>query len=105
MENKVNLDVKYILLTKFRDNIVLPVYERLELVFTKNPSNIDLSNDFANIAPKLLQSVLILASVNSSDEQQKKMDNLVKILSHWFKSEKINRECQGFISIEEDPDA
>ncbi|EMR10615.1 hypothetical protein PNEG_01318 [Pneumocystis murina B123] len=88
LENKIDLDVKYIMLTKFRDNIILPIYERLELIFIKNPSNLDLSHDFANIAPKLLQSILILASVHSSDEQQKKMDNLVKILSHWFKSEK-----------------
>lgn len=100
LKNQTDLDVKRITLIRFRDDIVLPIYERLKVIFTKIPLNLDLSQEFMDIASKLLQSILILTSVHSLDEKQKKIDNLAKILCHnWFKSERVGRDRRGFVAI------
>ncbi|KAG4304019.1 hypothetical protein PORY_002542 [Pneumocystis oryctolagi] len=104
-ENDIDLNVRRITLIGFRDNIVLPLYERLKAIFLKIPLNLDINQTLTDTASKLLQSILILVSVRSSDEKQKKMDNLVKILcNNWFKSERVGRDRRGFIAIKDEFD-
>ncbi|KAG5513205.1 hypothetical protein PMAC_001575 [Pneumocystis sp. 'macacae'] len=104
-ENEIDLNIRRITLIGFRDNIIIPLYERLKVIFLKIPLNLDLDQTLTDTASKLLQSILILASVHSLDEKQKKMDNLTKILCHnWFKSERVGRNRQGFIAMKSEPE-
>ncbi|KAG5440162.1 hypothetical protein PCANB_001731 [Pneumocystis canis] len=99
-ENMFDIDIRRIALIRFRDDIILIFYERLIDIFSKKPLNLDLNQTLKDTASKLLQSILILASIHSSDEKQKKMDNLSKTLCHnWFKSERINKNRQDFVFI------
>lgn len=88
------LNIRLMTLCAFRDYIILPHSERL----TRIISNFELSSQGANTPVRLLQCFSILASILSSDAQQLKMDELVKVLkTGWFSRSRAGKDRRGMI--------
>ncbi len=87
------IDVRKILLVVFRDQVLLPIYERLVYLFThlseldpafsaaEDPTISGGGDDgIKQVSLRLLQMTSVLASILSEDEAQDAMDNLLRAL-------------------------
>lgn len=100
--NHKRIDVRKILLSGFRDQVVLPIYERLFYLFAHiadlEPalSTADSALNGKDDATKqiyfrLLQMVSVLASIQSEDEAQNAVDGLLRALRMGSKSASAGR--------------
>ncbi|SNX84488.1 uncharacterized protein MEPE_03197 [Melanopsichium pennsylvanicum] len=105
------IDVRKILLVVFRDQVLLPIYERLSYLFS-HLSELDPAfsavqdttsegggdDGIKQVSLRLLQMISVLASILSDDEAQDAMDNLLRALRLGTKSTSAGRHrgnCEG----------
>ncbi|PWZ02289.1 hypothetical protein BCV70DRAFT_156846 [Testicularia cyperi] len=105
--DKQRIDVRRILLSVFRDQVILPIYERLFHLFAHI---VDLDPAFAmmqdahgvdegakQVYLRLLQMTSILASILSNDEAQGAVDSLLRSLRVGSKTASLGRTRNGAI--------
>lgn len=93
------MDTRRMALVSFRDNVVLPLFSRLRIVFSR--LQLDFSSALPNVTEsvaRVLQCISVLASILSNDEAQGKIDELAKTLKHnWLSRGRAGRNRRGFV--------
>ncbi|KAL0640716.1 hypothetical protein Q9L58_000020 [Maublancomyces gigas] len=93
------LDVRRLVLMSFRDNVVLPLHEKLRMLFSKLTLDFSISQtEITHNAGRMLQCVSVLSSVLTADDAQNKIDELAKTLKHnWLSRGRTGRNRRGFV--------
>lgn len=112
------LDVRRLVLMSFRDNVVLPLHEKLRstnpnpqpliktprliweiVLFSKLTLDFSISQtEITQNAGRMLQCVSVLSSVLTADDAQCKIDELAKTLKHnWLSRGRTGRNRRGFV--------
>lgn len=73
-ESPENMSVRRMTLIAFRDWVIIPICDRLEEMILKEES------DLNETAIRLYQCASILSSIHSNDQNQKKIDNIIRAL-------------------------
>lgn len=97
LEKPANLTTHRYILMAFRDHVVLPISDRL-LDLTAR-IHLDFGEtEYSGIAARILQCTNILSAIQSNDENQAKIDGLVKALkSSWLTMPRTAKDRRGFI--------
>ncbi|KAL7276160.1 hypothetical protein RUND412_000853 [Rhizina undulata] len=93
------LDVRRLALMSFRDNVILPLYSKLEVLFSTLQLDLSVSqSQITESVGKMLQCISVLSSVLTGDEAQMKIDALAKTLKHnWLSRGRTGRNRRGFV--------
>ncbi|KAI5856046.1 HbrB-like-domain-containing protein [Tricharina praecox] len=101
----MGLDVRRLIMIAMRDCIVLPVYERLRVLFSR--LQLDLSGnheDGMEVVGRMLQCVSVLAAAGTGDEAQGMVDELGKRLKwNWLSRGRTGRNRKGFVGTKMRP--
>jgi len=101
----MGLDVRRLIMIAMRDCVVLPVYERLRVLFSR--LQLDFSGnheDGMEIVGRMLQCVSVLAAAGTGDEAQGKVDELGKRLKwNWLSRGRTGRNRKGFVGTKMRP--
>jgi hypothetical protein len=97
LEKQENLTIRRYILIAFRDHLVIPLSPRLQELTTR--MNLDFGGtEFTGTAARILQCTNILSAIQSGDENQVKIDTLVKALkSSWFTMPRTAKDRRGFV--------
>ncbi|CAG8433012.1 6314_t:CDS:2 [Ambispora gerdemannii] len=96
--NSVNSLVRRMVLMSFRDQVILPMGDRVDEAFNKLFHDFDSGIPVADTAARMLQMTYILSSILSNDEKQTQMDRiLAKLKNNWKLF--MRRDRRGFIGI------
>lgn len=86
------IDTRKVILTVFRDSMILPIFDRLfnlfanirqfqpDATFNSKNSNSSASDESTQLYPRLLQMISILSSILSNDQPQNALDSLRRAL-------------------------
>lgn len=93
------LDVRRLVMVSFRDNVVLPLYGRLSVLFSRLHMDFSLTQrEATDMVSRMLQCVSVLGSVLTNDEKQALIDELSKRLKHnWLSRGRTGRNRRGFV--------
>ena len=101
----MGLDVRRLIMIAMRDCIVLPVYERLRVLFSR--LQLDFSGnheDGMEVVGRMLQCVSVLAAAGTGDEAQGMVDELGRRLKwNWLSRGRTGRNRKGFVGIKMRP--
>jgi hypothetical protein len=97
LEKDGELDVKRYILMAFRDNVILPVLEKLETLMAQSRLDFE-GSEVTDTVVRMLQCTNILAAIQSGDENQKCIEHLGKILrGNWLSKPRTGKDRTGFV--------
>ncbi|KAF8540015.1 HbrB-like-domain-containing protein [Trichophaea hybrida] len=93
------LDVRRLVMIAVRDCIVLPVYERLRVLFSRLQMDFSRNQEEGmEVVGRMLQCVSVLATAGTGDEAQGKVDELGRTLKwNWLSRGRTGRNRRGFV--------
>jgi len=91
--------VRRLVLMAFRDDVILPMGNRVEDAFNKLFHDFDSGIPVTDTAARMLQMTYILSSILSDDEKQWEMDRILAALKNNWKLFMKKRDRRGFIGI------
>ncbi|KAG9298732.1 hypothetical protein G9A89_012800 [Geosiphon pyriformis] len=78
------VSIRRMVLMSFRDQVILPMGDRVDEAFNKLFHDFDSGIPVADTAARMLQMTYILSSILSNDDKQKEMDKiLAKLKNNW----------------------
>lgn len=96
-EKESNLNIRKLILMGFRDYVIIPNIDRLGELISKAQLDFEAS-PVTEIMVRMLQCINILASIQSQDENQKKIDQLAKILrGNSLSRSRTGKDRRGFV--------
>lgn len=95
----MGLDVRRLIMISVRDCVVLPVYERLRVLFSRLQMDFSRNQEEGmEVVGRMLQCVSVLATAGTGDEAQGKVDELGRTLKwNWLSRGRTGRNRRGFV--------
>jgi hypothetical protein len=95
----MGLDVRRLVMIAVRDCILLPVYERLRVLFSRLQLDFSGSSEEGmEVVGRMLQCVSVLAAAGTGDEKQGMLDELGRRLKwNWLSRGRTGRNRMGFV--------
>ncbi|KAI5818236.1 HbrB-like-domain-containing protein [Pyronema omphalodes] len=94
----LGLDVRRLIMIAVRDCIVLPIYDRLKMLFSRLQMDFSRNQEEGmEVVGRMLQCVSILAAAGTGDEKQGLIDELGRTLKWNWLSRRTGRNRRGFV--------
>ncbi|CCX04281.1 Similar to Target of rapamycin complex 2 subunit bit61; acc. no. O74547 [Pyronema omphalodes CBS 100304] len=94
----LGLDVRRLIMIAVRDCIVLPIFDRLKMLFSRLQMDFSRNQEEGmEVVGRMLQCVSILAAAGTGDEKQGLIDELGRTLKWNWLSRRTGRNRRGFV--------
>lgn len=97
----LHLDTRRLVLLAFRDSVILPLIDKLRIVFSRLRMDFSVSQRQATeVQARMLQCVSVLVGCQTGDAKQKEMEALAGILKlNWLGRGRTGRNRKGFVGV------
>lgn len=95
----LGLDVRRLVMIAVRDCIVLPIHDRLRVLFSRLQMDFSRNQEEGmEVVGRMLQCVSVLASAGTGDEAQERVEELGRRLKwNWLSRGRTGRNRKGFV--------
>lgn len=104
IENQAKVSIRQMTLTGFRDWVIVPISEKLEQQISQTQMEFNIpTRTVTDTTVRLFQCTSLLASIRSNDDNQKKIDRLIRVLkSKWLSRPRAAKDRRGFVTEKQD---